>query len=83
MKEYQVLKQITFNNKKEIKQLPTGTRIHIFGDGTTYEVMPDGIRIWQPTSYTQKYICKFENDDFGLYDFREFYLIKTADGTCI
>ncbi len=82
MKEYQILKQLNFNNKKEIKQLPTGSRIHIFGDGTTYEVVPDGIRIWQPDSYTQKYIILFDNG-FGLYDYHSFYVLQTADGNYI
>lgn len=79
MKEYQTLKQVVFYSKQEIQQLPAGTRIHAYGDGTTYEVVADGIRIWQPGSYTQKYIILFDKG-FGWYNYSSFYLIKTSNG---
>ena len=82
MKDYQPLKQVVFSRSKEIRQLPAGTRIHIFGDGTTYEVVADGIRIWEPKAFIQHYIIRFESG-FGLYDYREFYLLQKLDGTCI
>lgn len=81
MKTMRVLEQVVFKNKKEIKQLPAGSRIHIFGDGKIYEVMPDGIRLWQPDAFMQQYIIRF--DDFGLYDYKDFYVIKTPDGNYI
>lgn len=82
MREYRTLKQIVFNKSKEIKELPAGTRIYIFGDGKTYEVMSDGIREWRPKSFIQHYILRFE-DGFGLYDYKEFYVIQTLDGKYI